>query len=826
MATSTDKRLHLPITGMTCASCVSHVTRALEELPGVSEASVNLATERASVTVDSAGVSLDELKRAVQDSGYGIGVEKLTLSIGGMTCASCVGHVERALSSVEGVISAAVNLATETAIVEYVPEVAGLPEMRFAVQDAGYSLIGVAGQHDRPGTAAEVFSLRVRFAASLAATAAIMALMFSPGVAEWMPFNLDYLLLALATPVQFWAGGRFYTGAWAALKHRTSNMNTLIAIGTSVAYFYSVAVIASGGSFLAGREAETFFDTSTAIIGLVLLGKYLEARAKSHAASAMRALVGLQPRVARAVRDGREVDVAVEDLRVGDAVVVRPGERLPVDGEVLEGSSSVDESMLTGESMPADKSPGAQVYGGTVNGTGSFKFSASKVGRDTVLSQIVRLVEEAQGSRAPIQRLADVISSYFVPAVITVAIVVFVTWLVFGPSPGYANAIVTAVAVLIIACPCAMGLATPAAIMVGTGRGAEAGILIKSAEALERAHKVQVVVLDKTGTLTVGKPSVTDVDAGGGSEDDLLRLAASAERWSEHPIARAVLAAAEKRGLDEEQPTTFGAIPGFGVEGQVNGARVLVGNLALMRREGVAVNGLEARALELSQRGKTSMYVAYDGEPRGIIAVADALKPESAAVVGSLQRQGLEVVILTGDNRLTAEAIAKELGVDRVEAEVLPGDKAEIVSTIQREGKVVAVVGDGINDAPALAQADVGIAVATGTDVAMEAADITLMRGDLGGVPAAIALSKATMRTVKQNLFWAFAYNVLLIPVAAGVLYPVFTGGEVPAALQPILGESGLLNPVLAAAAMAISSVTVIANSLRLKGFKPLEEVR
>ncbi len=745
---------------------------------------------------------------------------KTTLAIGGMTCASCVSHVERALKEVEGVASASVNLATERATIEYAPGVAGISDMRHAVEDAGYSVISVlADGTDDAATPRDVSVLKRKLIFSLAVSGAIMALMFTPGVGDALPFRMDYLLLALATPVQFWAGRQFYVGAWGALKHRTSNMNTLIAVGTSVAYFYSAAVtLFMDTPFFMSFEAETFFDTSTGIIGLVLLGRYLEAKAKDRARNSIRALLGLQPRTARVVRDGQEQEVAIEDLQVGDLVVVRPGEKIPVDGEIAEGRSLVDESMLTGESLPVEKAQGSEVFGGTLNATGSFSFRATKVGRDTMLSQIVRLVEEAQGSKAPIQRLADLISAYFVPAVIAVAAGVFLLWLFAGPSPSYVSAILTAVAVLIIACPCALGLATPAAIMVGTGKGAERGILIRNAEALERAHKIRTVVLDKTGTLTRGKPSVTDIVASDGvSEDELLRLAASAERGSEHPLGEAIVAAAHERGLALESAREFNARPGFGIEAQVNGARVLLGNLALMKQARAHLNGHEAKAQQFAEQGKTPMFVAWDGEVRGIIAVADTLKPESKEAVAGLKRMGLEAIMLTGDNRRTAEAIARQIGIERVIAEVLPGDKAAHIRAIQDEGKTVAMVGDGINDAPALAQADVGIAIGTGTDVAIEAADITLVSSDLRGVATAIRLSKATMRTIRQNLFWAFAYNVALIPVAAGVLYPVFGSGGVPEALRPFLGESGFLNPILAAAAMAISSVTVLTNSLRLR---------
>ena len=821
MATGTDRRITLTITGMTCASCVSHVTHALERVPGVGDASVNLATEKAAVNLAGGPLDVGSLVDAVDGAGYGVASEKTTLAIGGMTCASCVGHVEHALRNVEGVVSAHVNLATERATVEYVPGIAGVPDLRHAVEDAGYSVVSAIGDdRDDAVTPQEVVSLKRRAIFSLAIAGTIMALS-ATGTSERLPFRLDLMLLALATPVQFWAGRQFYAGAWGALRHRTSNMNTLIAVGTSVAYLYSVAVTSfQGASFFEGQATETYFDTSTAIIGLVLLGRFLEARAKSRAARAIKALMGLQPKTARVLRGPDEVNVPVEDLATGDRVLVRPGERIPVDGELVEGLSSIDESMLTGESLPVEKSAGSQVFGATINTTGGFAFRATKVGRDTVLSQIVRLVEEAQGSKAPIQRLADLISSYFVPTVIAVAAGVFVTWLLVGPAPSYVYAILTAVTVLIIACPCAMGLATPTAIMVGTGKGAENGILIRSAEALERAHKIDVVVLDKTGTLTLGRPSVTDVLAPGMDENELLRLAASAERGSEHPLGQAVVDAAKERGLALETVSEFKAIPGLGIEATLGEARVLTGSPALMRREGLALDGLEERQRELSQEGKTPMIVAFGGRVQGMIAVSDSIKPGASAAVSELRALGLEVVMLTGDDHRTAEHIAGELGIDRVVAEVLPDGKVDQVKAIQEEGKSVAMVGDGINDAPALAQADVGIAIGSGTDVAMEAADVTLVRGDLGGIANAIALSKATMRTIRQNLFWAFAYNVALIPVAAGVLYPAFAGDGVPDVLRPVLGELGFLNPILAAGAMAISSVTVVANSLRLRGFR------
>ena len=737
-----------------------------------------------------------------------------------MTCAACVSHVEHALTDVEGVASASVNLATERASVEYAPGLTGIADLRHAVEDAGYGAAPVINDSwDEAAADGDLRGLKLKFIGSLAAAVAIMALMAAPAAHDLLPFKMDYLLLALAAPVQLWAGLVFYKSAWSAARRLTSNMNTLVAVGTSVAFAYSAVVTLFGDSaFFDGRATETYFDTSTAIIGLVLFGRFLEARAKRRASNAIHALMGLQPATARVARDGQTLDISIEDIVVGDRIIVRPGERIPVDGMVESGTSSVDESMLTGESAPVAKRAGDEVYGATVNGRGGITFTATRVGRDTMLANIVKLVEEAQGSKAPIQRLADLISSYFVPAVIGVAALVFAVWLAFGPDPSYVTAILTAVAVLIIACPCAMGLATPTAIMVGTGKGAELGVLIRSAEALERAHGVEVVVLDKTGTLTRGRPTVTSVSADAGiEENDLLSLAASVERLSEHPLAEAIVAEAERRGLETADADDFTAIPGKGATGTVDGVSVAVGSARMMREIGV-------RSEEIGDRGDgsaaTTVCVAVDGRPAGVVTIADTLKPEASAAVAELRRQGIEVVMLTGDDERVARAIASEAGIDRVVAEVLPAEKAAEVERIMAEGKTVAMVGDGINDAPALAQADIGIAIGTGTDVAIEAADITLVGGDLRGVPTAIALSRTTMRVIRQNLFWAFAYNVALIPVAAGILYPLFAANGTPEALRPALGEYGFLNPILAAAAMAFSSVTVVANSLRLKGFR------
>src|SRR5215211_2348158 len=814
-------RITIPVTGMTCASCVRRVERTLSKKEGVAKASVNFAAEKAKVTYDSTTTSPDELIGTIRDAGYGADVRETTFGVTGMTCASCVGRVERALKKVPDVLEASVNLANERATVEYLAGEVEPRELEKAVEGAGYGVVreeesSAEDTHDR-----EYRKLRADFllAASLTALILLGSLPMMLGFELPIPMMwLNLTLLALATPVQFWAGWRFYRGAWSALKHGQANMNTLVVMGTSAAYLYSAVATLAPQLFAAGR-ADVYFDTSALIITLILLGRLLEARAKGRTNEAIKRLAGLQAKTARVVRDGEEVDVPVEDVEVGDIVVVRPGEKIPVDGRVLSGESAVDESMITGEPIPVTKHEGDEVIGATINTSGSFRFEATKVGEETALYQIMRLVEEAQGSKAPIQRLADRISGVFVPAVFGVAAVTFVVWLLFGPEPALTFALLNMVAVLIIACPCAMGLATPTSIMVGTGKGAESGILIKGGEALEGAHKLTTVVLDKTGTLTRGTPELTDVVVENGiREDELLRLVASAERGSEHPLGEAIVRGAKDRALAEAD--AFETISGGGIRARVEGREVLVGSRRFLSELGVSADGLFPKGEELAREGKTPVFVAVDGEPAGLVAVADVVREESREAIERLHSLGLEVAMLTGDNRRTAEAIARQLGVDRVVAEVRPEDKANEIRRLQAEGKKVGMVGDGINDAPALAQADVGIAIGTGTDVAMEAADLTLISGDVRGVARAIDLSKATVRNIKQNLFWAFAYNVALIPVAAGVLYPLFAGGRVPWVLSPVLGEYGFLKPVLAAAAMALSSVTVLSNALRLRRVK------
>jgi Cu+-exporting ATPase len=851
--------VQLPVEGMNCAACVARVEKAVAAVEGVTKSAVNLAVERATVTYNPHRTSTGEVVTAIKDAGYKVLTTTATFPVLGMDCANCATRVGRVVQRIPGVTEANVNLATEKLTVSYLPAAVTPAEIAKMVESAGYKLVvtgaatGTAGAADAAGHDAaaadptaiaeaarikRVRMLLVKFIIALAVGAVLMLMMLIPE--SWLSMRWQWRIqFILATPVQVWAGWQFYRGAWAATRHRTSDMNTLIAVGTTAAYLYSAAVTFFPGAFEsatgAGFKAAVYYDSAVLIIGLILLGRYLEARAKGQTSAAMRRLIGLQPKTARVMRDSSaghaaatgtsaalEMDIPVDEVVVGDIVVVRPGEKIPVDGEVTEGRSAVDESMLTGESMPVEKGPGDEVIGATLNRTGSFRFRVTKVGRDTALAQIVRLVEEAQGSKAPIQRLADYVASIFVPVVLAVGVVTFLIWYFAGPEPVFTLAMLAFVSVVIIACPCAMGLATPTAIVVGTGKGAENGILIRSGEALERAHKLDVVVLDKTGTLTRGKPELTDLVAAGGQGGgavtggvatdaaalELLAFAASAERGSEHPLGEAIVDAARARGLELLEVTEFSALPGLGVEATLAGQKsvhVLLGNRRLLDERRLSPGELEAAADTMAADGKTPMYVVVEGKVAGLIAVADVLKPDSVAAVRELEAMGLEVYMITGDNRRTAEAVARKAGIQNVLAEVLPERKAQEVKQLQAAGKVVAMVGDGINDAPALAQADIGIAIGTGTDVAMETADVTLIRGDLAPIVTAIRLSRSTMRIIKQNLGWAFGYNIALIPVAAGVLYPAF---------------GILLDPVYAAVAMALSSVSVLSNSLRLRRFR------
>ncbi|MDA0747778.1 MAG: heavy metal translocating P-type ATPase [bacterium] len=799
--------LSLPISGMTCAACASRIEKGLKEIPGVFSANVNFATEQATVTLDLEQAGIDQLAEKVGSLGYDIRAGELTLSISDMSCAACVSRVDKALNEVPGVIDVNVNFATHQATVHHIGvDSSTLVE---AVLDAGYGARVV--EQDQDGESEEQVqrrtehnALRTRFIAGAVLSVLIMAVgMFHNALGIELPQqNIHFFLFLMATPVQFWCGWRFLTGFMSALRHKTADMNSLIAVGTLAAYGYSTVATFAPHLVSTGQEVHVYFDTSAMIITLIILGRLLETRAKGRASDAIRKLMDLRPRTALVIRDGEDLEVPLEQVVVGDILRVRPGEQIPVDGIVREGRSTIDESMLTGESIPVEKGPQDSVVGATLNKTGSFTFEATQVGSDTVLARIVQMVRQAQGSRAPIQRLADRIAGIFVPIVFGIALLTFAFWWFLGPEPRLATSLLNTVAVLIIACPCALGLATPTAIMVGTGRGAEFGILIKGGEILETAHQLDTVILDKTGTLTTGKPVLTNLHpVEGVDETDLLILAASAEQGSEHPLAEAIVYAAKEKGLALKKTQAFTAIPGRGIDATIENRAILLGNRRLLQDRNISPGNLEDRAQQLETEGKTAMFIIVDGKPAGVLGVADTLKPGAKEAVDDLRALGLEVALVTGDNARTAEAIARQVGINRVLAEVLPEEKAARVEELQAEGKRVAMVGDGINDAPALAKANIGIAIGTGTDIAMESADITLMSGDLSGIGTAIRLSKRTMRTIRQNLFWAFAYNTLLIPVAAtGLLNPL--GG-----------------PMLAAGAMALSSVSVISNSLRLRRF-------
>jgi len=791
----------LKIIGMTCAACAARIEKGLGKLPGVSKSVVSFAAETASVTYDPAQIGLKELAAKVADLGYQVAPDKVEFKITGMSCAACSARIEKALNALPGVFSATVNLATERASVEFSGNELSFQQIQSKVKKLGYEAHDPAnaGDVDREKQLreAEVRGQRRRFflSATLSFPLLLGMILHMGAILPELSHLLmnPYVQLALATPVQFIAGWPFYRGAWSALRNGSANMDVLVALGTSAAYFFSIANLLTGDPHL-------YFETSAILITLIILGKMLEAVAKGRTSEAIKALMGLQPKTARVVRDGNETDIPIEAVQVGDVIVVRPGEKVPVDGVIVEGDSTLDESMLTGESLPVDKKIGDSVAGATINKFGSFKFTATKVGKDTALAQIIRIVEAAQGSKAPIQRFADVVSGYFVPTVVALAVLTFLGWYFLFDPGNFTRALVNFTAVLVIACPCALGLATPTSIMVGTGKGAETGILIRGAEHLENAHRLTTIVLDKTGTITKGQPSVTDLlPLKGLSETELLRRAAQVEQSSEHPLAQAIVKHAQAQNILLAAPSSFVAIPGQGVRATLGDQQILVGTRRLLQENNIDFAATIPEIERLEQQGKTVMLVAADGEINGLIAVADTVKEDSAAAVAELQRLGLEVWMITGDNERAARAIAAGIGISNVLAEVLPEHKAEKVAALKKEGKVVAMVGDGINDAPALATADVGFAIGTGTDVAIEAADITLMRGDLGGIVAAIKLSRATMRNIKQNLFWALFYNSLGIPLAA----------------------SGYLTPVVAGAAMAFSSVSVVLNALRLKRFQP-----
>ncbi len=808
------KKAVIPVKGMTCVNCAAAIQKDISKLAGVRNVNVNFANEKAVVEFDPLTVGLDRFVETIQELGYTPVTERSTIPIIDLD-ASRVQELDRVLSSIDGVLKGVVNAGSETVEVEYVPGQIGLRDIRRAMEKSGFRLPQQAEgrsslEIEKDAREKELANLRKR----LTVSAVLSALVLIGSFQDMLPFitvvprrTMWFILFLLTTPVQFWAGRHFYQNAWASIKHGSTNMNTLVVVGTSAAYAYST-VLTFFPSVLGhyGSHGGTYYDTAAIIITLILFGKYLEARAKTRAGEAIKKLMGLQPRTARVVREGKELDIPIEEVDAGDLIVVRPGEKIPVDGVIRIGYSSVDESMLTGESLPVDKIVSDVVIGATINKTGTFTFEATKVGRDTMLSQIIRMVQEAQGSKAPIQRLADYISSIFVPTVISIGLITFVLWYIFGSAETrFTFALLNFIAVLIIACPCAMGLATPTAIMVGTGKGAEQGILFKNAESLERAQKIDTIVLDKTGTLTRGEPKVTDVIRDGMSEEEILFFAGSAEKSSEHPLGEAIVRGAIEKGIQIEQADEFEALPGHGIRARMNGREIVLGNERLMTEREIDFTSFRTSAENLSSHGKTPMFVSVDNKAAGIIAVADTLKEHSQEAVSGLKALGLEVVMLTGDNRRTAQAIADELGISHVLPEVLPQDKMDIVKKLQADGRVVAMVGDGINDAPALTQADVGIAIGTGTDVAIEASDVTLIKDDLRVVATAMRLSRRTMNTIKMNLFWAFFYNVIGIPVAAGVLYPFF---------------GILLNPMFASAAMAFSSVSVVSNSLRLRKFQ------
>lgn len=819
-------QIELSVAGMTCPHCPPKVEQALRDVPGVSSAHVNLANQAAHVTYDPTSAKAGNLIMAIRRAGYIAGTAKVRIPIAYMHCSSCILRIELELGMTPGVVKAEASAMTNAVDVEYQPEMTTFDQLKAAIERAGYDVAQPKVEPEietedpeEQARQAEYKLLMQKF--WFAAAVSVPVMLFSypdlvPGLRDWMPMGSGTrrvvwaFLGLLSLPVLVWSGSQFFTGMWNGLKHRSANMHTLIAIGVTAAFVYSVVAVAFPGVFPRLELAEVFWDVTTVVIAFVVLGLALEIKAKGRTSEAIKKLIGLQAKTARVVRDGKELDLPVEEVLVGDTVIVRPGDKVPVDGELIEGSSAVDESMITGESIPVEKRVGDEVIGATLNKTGSFKFRATKVGKDTALANIIRMVKDAQGSKAPIQRVVDAVSGYFVPTVMILAVLAFVAWYVFGPEPRFVYATIVLVTTLIIACPCALGLATPTSLTVGIGKGAENGILIRSGDALQSAERLDAIILDKTGTITRGEPSLTDVVAKGVDETTVLKLAASLERGSEHPLGEAIVIGARTRKIELIDAKDFAAIPGHGVGGRVDERDVLLGNAKLMRDRGIAIDDFSPDWERLASEGKTPMYVAADGNVLGLVAVADTVKPDSKAAIEVLKQLGIEVVMLTGDNERTAKAIAHQVGVDRVLAEVLPDDKAHEVQKLQIEGKKVGMVGDGINDAPALAQADVGFAIGTGTDVAIEASDVTLIKGSLMGVVTAIEISRATMRNVRQNLVGAFGYNTLGIPVAMGVLYPFF---------------GLLLSPLIAAAAMAFSSVTVVTNANRLRFFEPRRKV-
>ena len=810
--------IELPISDLPMVQPATSLESALQALDGVHQVTINAGTGLLRVEYDPEKVTLPQMAQTIKSAGFTPDAVQTRIGVENLRCASCVQFIETELKATPGVLNALVNVATQEATVDYLPEKTTLANLNTAIENWGYKPHPATSDEpvdkQEKAHAREYRKLMNKFWFAAAVSILVMITAYYQVVPILRDLSMDSLRLLwgitglLTLPVMFWSGIDFFTGAWAAFKHRSANMNTLIALGTGAAWLYSTFAILFPSVFPEGTS-EPFYDVVAVVIALVVLGQALELRAKGQSSAAIKKLLGLQAKTARVIRGGQEIDLPVEEVLVGDVIQVRPGEKVPVDGVIVDGSSAVDESMLTGESLPVLKKQGDEVIGATLNKTGAFKFRATKVGKDTALAQIVKMVQDAQNSKAPIARLVDVISGYFVPVVMILAVWTFVIWFTVGPQPQLVYALVTSVTVLIIACPCALGLATPMSLMVGIGKGAENGILIRSGESLQNARAIQTVVLDKTGTITKGKPELTDLVAADGNpwtDEEMLRLAASVEKVSEHPLAQAIIDGAQARKLELVDVKDFEAIPGHGVSASVAGHKLLIGNLKLMNSEQIGLGSLEEKSKSLADDGKTPMYVAVDGQAAGIIAVADTVKEDSSEAIAILQKMGIEVVMITGDNRRTAEAIARKVGITRVLAEVLPEDKANNIHLLQAEGKKVAMVGDGINDAPALAQADVGLAIGTGTDVAIEASDITLIKGSLKGVVTAIEVSRATMTNIYQNLVGAFFYNVLGVPVAMGVLFPFF---------------GLLLSPMIAGAAMAFSSVTVVGNANRLRGFKP-----
>ena len=815
-----SKNVVFPVTGMTCAACTDHVGNALQDLNSVEDAFVNLATEKATIQVSGEPPSVEDINKTLENAGYGLGSDSITLAIDGMTCTACVSHVESALTSLEGVTEANVNLATERSRVRYVPGLTSISEMRDAVTEAGYKAQRVEdGPYDYGSTDRDTIVLLSKACISIIAAALIMAAMVFPYPDKVFGLSFNLIFLAIASPIQIWAASQFYVSAWSALRHATTNMNTLIAIGTSVAYFYSAVQVILELIGVSEAPDHIYFDASCAIIGLVLLGRMLESRARRLASGSIRALLNLHPDVATVIRDGQEIRIPTEDVLIGDVIFVRSGERFPVDGNIISGTTSANESMLTGESMPVAKSTDDKVFAATVNGEGSVTYQATGIGKDTVHSQIIQLVEEAQGSKAPIQRVADQISAYFVPTIVIISALTFCVWLTIGPEPSFYNAVKVSVAVLVIACPCAMGLATPTAVVVGTGKAASSGILFRNAESIEVSGKVDLVVFDKTGTLTLGRPVVSAITPYSGiSEQELLRVAASIEYQSGHPLAKAIVNRFNELDIPYEKVQQFTSIPGMGASGVLDNqsTSVAVGNRKYLTSIGVEVPAKNSSEQEIVG---SEAHVSINGSYAGRIDFEDIPRPGAKDAVSGLKEMGIEVALLSGDNRYAAQNIANAIGIDNALSEVSPEDKMSVIKKFQSQGKTVAMVGDGVNDAPALETSDLGIALGGGSEVAIQSADVTVITNDINSIPEVIKLSQSSMRTIRQNLGWAFGYNVFLIPIAAGIVYPFIhlLGGEIPTILKPLLGNQGFLNPIAAAGAMALSSISVVLNSLRLK---------